>query len=230
MLTTGETIKILRSRLGLSQADLGELLRKSKEVISGYECGRVQLKGKVAAELAAALGSTADDLLNGRLPDETRVPTAPDLVVVSLRSRLHQHRSEFRGAEIVADTPAHALPVLGMIPGGIPQDVEGASREAGIEASFRCRQEDWERADFVLRVSGDSMSPTFLDGDWLAFTTKREPKTGDYVCALVANAVTFKEFRIVQGRPLLMPLNGQYDPILDDFAVQGVYVWMHRDA
>jgi len=226
MLTTGETIKLLRSRLGLSQAQLGELLRKSKEVISGYECDRVKLTGKVAAELAAALGCTADDLLHGRLPGEQH----PDSVVVSLRSRLHQPRAAFRNAEVVGDAPTHDLPVVGMIPCGTPLDIEGASREAGIEATFRCREEDWERADFVLRVSGDSMSPMFLDGDWLAFTTKREPKTGDYVCALVANAVTFKEYRIVQGRPLLMPLNGQYDPILDDFAVQGVYVWMHRDA
>jgi len=219
------TVRAWRRHHDLTQKELAKHVGRGEGAVSKYERNRTVPPTEVLAAMAVVFGCTTDDLLNGRLPGERPIPADPDSVVVSLRSRLHQHRSAFGNAETVGDPPTRTLPIRGSVPGGDPFDAEDES-----EASFRCREEDWERAEFVLRVHGDSMSPTFLDGDWLAFTTKREPRTGDYVCALVASATTFKEFRIVQGRPLLMPLNGHYDPILDGFAVQGIYVWMHRDA
>jgi len=215
------TLRRWRSHHGFTQKQVAARIYRGAQAVSKYEKAKAIPPTPILQALAGVLGCTTDDLLHGRLPGEHD----PDSVVVSLRSRLHQHRSAFGNAETVGDPPTRTLPIRGSVPGGDPFDAEDES-----EASFRCREEDWERAEFVLRVHGDSMSPTFLDGDWLAFTTKREPRTGDYVCALVASATTFKEFRIVQGRPLLMPLNGHYDPILDGFAVQGIYVWMHRDA
>ncbi len=40
-MTTGEKIKVLRTRLGLTQTELGEKLGVKKNAVSKWECGRV---------------------------------------------------------------------------------------------------------------------------------------------------------------------------------------------
>ena len=67
-MTTGEKIRELRKRLGLTQEELGDMIGVKKAAINKYETGVVvNLKKSVIAALAKALQVSPTELLS---PDE----------------------------------------------------------------------------------------------------------------------------------------------------------------
>jgi len=59
----GPIIKLVRTRRGLSQAELADMVGVSREAIVAYEAGRVRLLDDMIARLARALTISADELL-----------------------------------------------------------------------------------------------------------------------------------------------------------------------
>lgn len=45
--------------------------------------------------------------------------------------------------------------------------------------------ENVPEGSFAMKILGDSMSPDFLPGDYIIFSSKRKPKAGDYVAAVL---------------------------------------------
>ena len=55
-------------------------------------------------------------------------------------------------------------------------------------------EDDTGKADFAVRVSGDSMEPYFHNGDVLPCKTNRDPKAGDIAVVMVNGAYLVKQF------------------------------------
>lgn len=126
------------------------------------------------------------------------------------------------------------LPLLGRIAAGSPILASG-NIEEHLQVDPRLFQ---PRADFLLRVSGDSMKDAdILDGDLLAVHQTQQVRNGQIVVARLVdeNEATVKYYRR-QGHLLrLEPANAAYRPIeLDlreqEVSIEGLAVGVIRTA
>ena len=122
------------------------------------------------------------------------------------------------------------LPLVGRVAAGAPiLASEHVERHVIIDpALFK------PRADYLLRVKGDSMRDAgILDGDLAAVHRTREARTGQIVVARIEDEVTVKRLRILASSVRLEPANPDYAPIEVDprrtpFAIEGLYVGVIR--
>ena len=120
-----------------------------------------------------------------------------------------------REAEPASRTPAPTLPLVGRIAAGSPLLAEEA-----IEDEIAVPEPLGRDADFLLRVTGDSMIEVgILDGDVVVVRRQDDARNGDVVVALVgtdetANEATVKTFhREPDGRIRLQPENRALEPL-----------------
>ncbi len=134
-----------------------------------------------------------------------------------------------RGIRLPEDS---GLPVIGRVAAGNPLlAVENIEKHINVAASFF-----HPRADFLLRVRGDSMSEIgIVDGDLVAVHKSQEAATGQIVVARVNDEVTIKRFQRGRNRSkiTLLPENKNHQPIevdlsRDEFSIEGLYVGLMR--
>ncbi len=132
------------------------------------------------------------------------------------------HRRESRGFDENRDEPAREpelakLPLLGQIAAGSP-----LLAEENIEDELAVPEPLGRRADFLLRVKGESMIEAgILDGDILVVQRAQEARNGEIVVALAgddesADEATVKTFYREDGRIRLQPENELFEPIYAD--------------
>lgn len=108
------------------------------------------------------------------------------------------------------DNKANAvqIPVLGVIPAGIPieavenvLDYEEISKDLAKTGTF-----------FALKVRGDSMEPKLLEGDTIIVKQTNEAHSGD-ICVVMVNGsdATIKKIRIADNGLWLLPENPKYN-------------------
>lgn len=121
---------------------------------------------------------------------------------------------------------ANELPLVGRVAAGAP-----IMSEAHIEARYAIDPALFRpRADFLLRVEGDSMIEAgILDGDLIAVHRTPDAHDGQIVVARIEGEITVKRLQHVGERLLLLAENPAYAPIevppdASDFAVEGLYV------
>lgn len=68
-------------------------------------------------------------------------------------------------------------------------------------------------ARFAVRVKGDSMSPTLLEGDLVVVREQVHPEPGQIVAAKLDEEVTLKRYDIVDEVPTLVPDNPRWKPL-----------------
>ena len=126
------------------------------------------------------------------------------------------------------------LPVVGRVAAGSPiLAAEHIEERVELPAGFF-----QPRADFLLRVHGDSMKDAgILDGDLLAVHKTPEAANGQIVVARIDDEVTVKRFQRTRqrSRVLLLPENEDYEPIEVDlkeqpFQIEGLSVGVIRQA
>jgi repressor LexA len=132
------------------------------------------------------------------------------------------HRRESRGLDENRDAPAaielQKLPLLGQIAAGSP-----LLAEENIEDELAVPEPLGRRADFLLRVKGESMiNAGILDGDILVVQRAQDARDGEIVVALVgddefADEATVKTFYREGNRVRLQPENDALEPIYADF-------------
>lgn len=116
----------------------------------------------------------------------------------------------------------NGLPIIGRVAAGSPLlAVEHIEDTCDVPPSLFS-----PRADFLLRVRGDSMTGVgILDGDLLAVHKTTEARDGQIVVARIEDEVTVK--RLQRRRPdqvLLLPENDDYDPIEVDLRRQELVI------
>jgi repressor LexA len=116
---------------------------------------------------------------------------------------------------------AAGLPLLGRIAAGSPILATGNIEDhIQVDPSlFR------QRADFVLRVRGDSMQGAdILDRDLLAVHKTNEARNGEIVVARIDDEATVKYYRREGHRVRLEPANTAYRPIEIDLRHQALTI------
>lgn len=101
----------------------------------------------------------------------------------------------------------HAIPVIGDIACGEPilaeQNIEGyADLPEGVHA------------DFALRCKGDSMTPTFLNGDLVLIRRQPEVENGQIAAVSINGEATLKHVYMRESGLMLVADNPSYEPIL----------------
>ena len=148
-----------------------------------------------------------------------RSPNAAEEHLKALRRKgaIEVSARRSRGIRILHRQPA-GLPIVGRVAAGSPilaaEHIEDTCELSG--GFFR------PRADYLLRVRGDSMiGAGILDGDLLAVHKTPEARNGQIVVARVDDEVTVKRFkRLSKARLELLPENDDYDPIEVDLRQQ----------
>jgi repressor LexA len=122
--------------------------------------------------------------------------------------------------EAAAQRP-RGLPLVGAVAAGMPRLAEEHVEE-WVETPFT--------ADFLLRVTGDSMRDAgILDGDLVAVARASTANAGEIVIALVEDEATCKRLRFRDGRVVLQPENPDYPEIVpDEVALLGRVVGVLR--
>ncbi|MGA7296351.1 MAG: transcriptional repressor LexA [Rhodanobacteraceae bacterium] len=127
------------------------------------------------------------------------------------------------------------LPVLGRVAAGVPVGPDTLEGEA--ERHVRIDPELFRpRADYLLRVQGDSMiDDGILDGDLVGVRRQPDAENGQTVVARIDGEVTIKRLERRKGSIRLLPRNPAYAPIVvhtdvDDFAIEGLFVGLLRTA
>lgn len=117
----------------------------------------------------------------------------------------------------------HGLPIIGRVAAGSPiLAAEHIEDRVEIPAGFF-----QPRADFLLRVRGDSMIRAgILDGDLLAVHKTAEAANGQIVVARIEDEVTVKRFQRTRqrNRVLLLAENEDYPPIEVDLKSQNLQI------
>jgi repressor LexA len=124
------------------------------------------------------------------------------------------HRRESRAEPALPEPEQQKLPLLGQIAAGGP-----LLAEENIEDELAVPEPLGRRADFLLRVKGESMIEAgILDGDILVVQRAQDARNGEIVVALAgddesADEATVKTFYREDGRVRLQPENAALEPI-----------------
>lgn len=122
---------------------------------------------------------------------------------------------------LLAAMPEPGLPLLGRIAAGSPILAQGNIEDRVLvdPALFR------PRADFILRVRGDSMREAdILDRDLLAVHRTTEARDGQIVVVRIGDEATVKYYRRQGSRVRLEPANPDYPPIEIDLRRQALSI------
>ncbi len=118
------------------------------------------------------------------------------------------------------------LPALGYIPAGVPQEAIEQQADQFIVVPV----DEYPEAEYALKVQGDSMVDADLHhGDWVLMTSRREPREGNVVAALIDHGTTTLKTYLHDeaGQPFLRSENRAYPAQIiprDELQVQGVMV------
>ena len=120
------------------------------------------------------------------------------------------------------------LPLLGLVAAGMPIENFDTYEMIDIPNQFN------NKADFVLRVDGDSMiDDGILNGDYVILKKVQVAKPGDTVVALINGEATLKQYYIGSNGIELHPKNNNYSVINvnpdDDLHIQGLVVGIIRE-
>lgn len=214
-----ERVRLAISASGLSLVETAERAKLPYVTVKNIVEGRAIPSLDTIRSLAMALGVSTDYLLGltalrgpakkeggasaSSQPDELRMPAH------SLSEATPWRRVSLR-----------MLPVLGAVAAGHP-----LLAEENIIDYLAVPDELADQADFVLRVTGDSMvGAGIYDGDYVLMkkVDGSEIKSGDIVAALVNGESTLKFLQYRDGKWYLEPANPNYPPIPidDDVEVQ----------
>lgn len=205
----GERVKKRRKELGLTQAELGELVGLKKAQISNIETGKRSTPSKNSQLFAKALQTSVAYLMGES--DEPSVD--PELLPVP-------------GYPQSRPIPVISWVMAGKFAEAVDCWPEGVS---GEDEPVFSRRHLSPRA-FALRVVGESMETRYKEGDIIVVDPEIEVSTGDPCVAKVAGEVTFKIYYENGTEIRLKALNPKYPDMVFpkegavDFCVVGKVV------
>lgn len=122
------------------------------------------------------------------------------------------------------------LPVIGRVAAGTPiLAVENVERYVPIPPLLARHS-----PEYLLTVRGDSMKDAgILDGDLLVVRRTNKASYGQIVVARIDDEVTVKQLALRNGKPVLLPMNPDYQPIEvepENLVIEGLYVGLIRES
>jgi phage repressor protein C with HTH and peptisase S24 domain len=140
-----------------------------------------------------------------------------------------------RSAGNVEQVVTNAVPVINRVSAGYPKDFTDMSYPRGIADDYVGCPDVQDRDAFAARVSGDSMTPKYREGDIVIFSPAAAPRDGDDCFVRFADGqTTFKRVFFETGdsaKPVvrLQPRNEKYRPqVVPGDAISGLYRAVYR--
>ncbi len=182
-----KNLRYLRLKCGYSQDDIAKLLGyKSYTTIQKWEMGVSEPSISVFKKLAKLYNVDMDALYTTNLVDDGK-------------------------SQNVKEGPATyggGIPLLGTIAAGLP-----ILAEENIEGYFSLDRH--LRADFALRIKGDSMiGANINEGDIVFLRQQSTLENGEIGAVLIENEATLKKFYRDDGTLVLQAENDKYKPII----------------
>ena len=210
----GEAIRSGRNALGMNQAALAEAVGVSRNTVAGWETGHSRPDLRTVPKLCRALDMSLEAFFGtetqrsseeNRLLQLFRSLEAPDReAMIWQMAALADGRKRQRKVS-APDIPcgkAKALPVS--LPGIVTLHRSRLGVAAGVGTALADDPGDeillladrmTEAADEVIAVSGDSMEPTFFDGDLVLVKHTERIRPGEIGVFLVEDEGYIKEYR-----------------------------------
>ncbi|HDT5887694.1 LexA family protein [Aeromonas dhakensis] len=193
----GERIKLSRSRLKMTQQQLGDKIGANKASISQWENGVYTPDAKNLSALAKALSVSVFWLMDGK--------------------------GDPAGQNIEMASPdIHRIPVITYVQAGVWTETSEIRECDGNWIYITTDLELGERA-FAIELKGHSMEPEFVEGDVVLIDPDEHPHPGDFVVAKNGEeAATFKKYRPrgigEDGQEVfeLVPLNDDFPTMRSD--------------
>ncbi len=231
-MTVGERIKKRREECGISVIDLAMELGKARSTIYRYESDEVQdMPITVLGPLAEALHTTpaylmgwtddpedyeTDDLSDVRAELIEYFDGDAKKIRAFLKAEAEDHEREaleqsmndrdvFSYKNILPVQPFR-VPLLGSVAAGEPiYAPEDFDVSIPVGAPVRC--------DYALRVKGDSMKPTYLDGDIVLVRQQQTFDDGRIAIVAVGDEATLKHVYRTRNGVTLVSDNPDYPPM-----------------
>lgn len=187
-----KNIKFLRAEKGISQQGLADKVGVDRSTISRIENNEIETTIENAIKLANSLNISINDLL-------TKDLTFDNGSIINIEDNMIK------------------IPVLGTIKAGIPIEAQEDILEY-IEIP-----KSWIKGGkqfYGLKISGDSMSPKYIEDDIVVFEDSRSyniDSARNKDCAVMVNGddATFKKVLINNDSITLVPYNtGAYDVVM----------------
>lgn len=210
----GDRIRELRMKAKLSQRRLNDLAGLPKSTVSQLESGNIRSTSPHNLQrLAETLNTTMYYLTTGK------------------------HDRRMFVSNVGETIPLKKIPVLSFVQAGkLTETLESISADSPVDWLYTA--EKVSEKTFALDVVGDSMSPTFAEGDRLIVDPSIAPRAGDYVIATNdKHEATFKRYKQLgvssNGTEIfeLVPLNEFYASYRSDetpLAIVGVVISYSR--
>ena len=228
----GDRLKQYREDKGLTQEQLAGMIGVAKTTITGYERGNRTPDVDKIKKLSAALGVTGDDLLDtGIGSKETPVVSPEAMKLAQDYDGLDGHGK--RVLRLVADEEkarcverARSAGDEEIIYFNLPQYHQrmsaGTGQPAGDEwgENLLLTKQPPQGASYVATISGDSMEPTYHDGDSLFIQAAVDIQVGQVGVFLMDGQQWVKEL----GDGVLLSHNPAYPPrpLTEDVRCQGL--------
>ena len=218
MSTISDRIKEYRLRKGMTQQELAEALGESSgRVIYHWEKGSGRPDCEKIAKLCDLLDVSADELIGCKVMHHR--PTATEWNMIQKYRALDEHGKEIVDYLIEVEhkriAVAEKKPKLRMLK--IDYYALPASAGTGnfLDSEFAeellvPESDIAEQADFVISVGGDSMEPTFHNGDKVFVEKCDSVSIGEVGIFIVNGDVYIKEC----GNNQLISHNKKYNPIV----------------
>lgn len=217
MSSIGARIKEYRLLRGMTQQEIADALGESSgRVIYNWEKGTGRPDCDKIAKLCDLLGVSADELVGAKTMNHR--PTAAEWSVIQKYRALDEHGKEIVDILLNCEYTRVSAPKkakLRMLQ--LPYYPLSASAGTGnfLDSEFAedllvAESKAAELADFIISVSGDSMEPTFRNGDKVLVEKCDSVAVGEVGIFVVNGDVYIKE----QGEGCLISHNGAYKPIL----------------
>jgi len=165
-MTLGDRIRVLRKQQNMTLEELGDAVGVRKSTVRKWESGEIaNMRRDKIALLASALHVSPSDLMGWK--DGTTAPALPtNLIPASALTR-------------------KSIPLIGNVAAGEPIFAE-ESYDTYLDIDGDCR------VDYALRVKGDSMYPTYQDGDVIYIRQQPDVSPGQVAVVLVDDSATLK--------------------------------------
>lgn len=186
----GKLIRLYRQSRGITQAQLAEMLNCAPSTIAMYETGKREPDMDTIEALADVFNIRKRDLV----PDEEE----------SVQDNLTQY-----GIKRMSSIAPHRVPVLGEVAAGEPIFAD-RQYEIYVDAPVK--------ADFALTIKGDSMTPTYLDGDVVYIRQQQDiDYDGQVAVVLFDDSVTVKHVYRQTNGLLLTSDNPAWKPMFKSY-------------
>ncbi|HDA2515623.1 TPA: helix-turn-helix domain-containing protein [Staphylococcus aureus] len=213
----GNKIRYYRTKLNLTQDQLGEKLNTKKATISNYETGYRTPKQDDLFEIAHILNISIDDLFparNSKKNDITSIynkltPPRQENVLNYANEQLEEQNSKGDNVVDINSYKQEKTPVNvnGCVSAGVGERLHDETLFTEmVKAPIPAH-------DLALKVNGDSMEPMFKDGEIIFVEKTHNIKNGQIGIFIIEEEAYVKKVFVEDDRLTLVSLNKEYDDL-----------------